>query len=378
MADSRLERWGAASLLTVCLLVGSPVVLRRLAGEKLTIGPAWLWWACYLGFLALLTLTLWAATPEPPGRLRLDRRTLLLGAAFAGAATVLLAPRAGYTSILLVFITGLAAHLTSRRATGTLLAANSAVAAAPALLTGGTATDVTLVALIYAMLQICAVWAVRSEQREAAARERLAVANAELRATTVLLAESSRAGERLRIARELHDLLGHQLTALVLELEVAAHRSDQPARRHVERARGLARDLLGDVRTAVGELRARPARLHRALAEIVADLPRPRVHLSVDHTIEPDEACTAALIRCVQEVVTNTIRHAAAENLWIELGRAGTGEIVLTARDDGRGASILRLGNGLTGVRERIAQLGGAVSFDTRSGFTVNARVPAP
>jgi signal transduction histidine kinase len=222
------------------------------------------------------------------------------------------------------------------------------------------------------------VWAVRSEQREAAARRRLAVANAELRATTALLAESSRAGERLRIARDLHDLLGHQLTALALELEVAAHRSEPPARAHVERARGLAKELLGDVRTAVGELRAGSPDLSRALAAVVADLPHPRVHLKVDDAVEADEACTAALIRCVQEAVTNTIRHAAAENLWIDVGRSATAEIVLTARDDGRGTSVLRLGHGLTGVRERIGQLGGAVSFDTRSGFTLCARVPAP
>jgi signal transduction histidine kinase len=378
MADSRLERWGAASLLAMCLLVGAPVLLAQLGGKDPTAGPDWLWWACYLGFLVLLALTLRDAPmpgtprPRPPGA----RLALLLGLAAAGAATVLLSARSGWTAILLVFVTGVAAHRTAWPVTVVLLVANSAVAAAAPLLAGAAAAEATLVALIYGMLQVCTVWAVRSEQREAAARERLAVANAELRAATALLAESSRAGERLRIARELHDLVGHQLTALVLELEVAAHRSDPPARRHVERARGLAKDLLGDVRTAVGELRARPPRLHRALAEIVEDLPRPRVHLSVDDTVEPDEACAAALIRCVQEVVTNTIRHADAGNLWIELGQDGTGQIVLTARDDGRGAPLLRLGNGLTGVRERLAQVGGTVSFDSRSGFTVTARIP--
>ncbi|MGP4022622.1 sensor histidine kinase [Actinomadura sp. 3N407] len=370
MAKSHLEAWGAASALTVCLLVGSPVLL---ADGDPTIGPAWLWWVSYLGFLALFTLTLLDVAPGRTGR-----RAVLLALVPAGAATVLLGAHAGWLSILLVFVTALAAHFSSRRSTFAVLGFNSAVAAAAPLIRDGSAMDVTLTAMIYTMLQVCTVWAVRSEQREAAARERLAVANTELRAATALLAESSRSAERLRIARELHDLLGHQLTALVLELEVAAHHSAPPAGPHVERARGLARDLLGDVRTAVGELRSRTPSLRQALAEIVADLPAPRVHLSVDDSAEPDEACTAALIRCVQEVVTNTIRHSEAGNLWIDVGRAGTGEIVLTARDDGRGASLLRLGNGLTGVRERIAQLDGVVSFDTRSGFTVNARVPAP
>ncbi|MFC5747429.1 sensor histidine kinase [Actinomadura rugatobispora] len=370
MADSHLERWGAASLLAVCLLIGTPVLLAQLAGDRPTIGPPWLWWCCYLGFLGLLTLTFRDDVPRGA--------PLPVAVAVAGAATVLTAPRAGWTSILLVFVAGLAAHLASRRVTVAVVAANSAVAATAAVLLDGTFAEVALTGLIYGTLQVCTVWAVRSEQRETAARRRLAVANAELRATSALLAESSRAGERLRIARELHDLLGHQLTALALELEVAAHRSEPPARAHVERARGLAKELLGDVRTAVGELRAGTPDLGRALAAIVADLPRPRVHLDVDAAVDADEACTAALIRCVQEAVTNTIRHGDAENLWIEVGRSGTGEIVLTARDDGRGASVLRLGHGLTGVRERIGQLGGTVAFDTRSGFTLSARVPAP
>ncbi|TDC96579.1 histidine kinase [Actinomadura sp. 7K507] len=369
MARSHLEIWGAASAVAVCLVVGAPVLF---IDEDLTLGPDWVWWSCYLGFLALFTLAMVDVVPGRSGRLP------LIGLVAAGPAAVLLAPGFGWLPILLVFATALLAHLTSMRIVIAVLALNSATAGAAPLLRDGSILDVTLTALIYAMLQICTVWAVRSEQREAAARERLAVANTELRAATALLAESSRSAERLRISRELHDLLGHQLTALVLELEVAAHHSTPPADGHVERARGLARDLLGDVRSAVGELRARTPPLRQALTEIVADLPHPRVHLSVDDSAEPDEACTAALIRCVQEVVTNTIRHSGAGNLWIDVAQAGDGEIVLTARDDGHGTSVLRLGNGLTGVRERIAQLDGAVSFDTRSGFTVNAKVPAP
>lgn len=370
MAKSHLAVWGAASVLAVCLLVGAPVAFS--AGD-VTIGPSWLWWACYLGFLALFTSALLDDAPRRAGR-----RALLLAVAAAGAATVLLGVQAAWLAILLVFVTAVTAHRTTLRDTAAMLGFNSAVAGAAPMLRDGTVMDVLLTASLYTMLQVCTVWAVRSEQRESAARERLAVANTELRAATALLAESSRSAERLRISRELHDLLGHQLTALVLELEVAAHHSAPPAADHVARARGLARDLLGDVRTAVGELRAPNPPLHRALAEIVADLPHPRVHLSVAGEVEPDEARTAVLIRCVQEVVTNAIRHAEAENLWIDIGRTGRGEILLTARDDGRGASVLRLGNGLTGVRERIAQLDGEVSFDTRSGFTVRARVPAP
>src|SRR3546814_12036878 len=75
--------------------------------------------------------------------------------------------------------------------------------------------------------------------------------NSELRATRALLAESSRLSERMRISRELHDLLGHHLTALSLNLEVATHVSSGKAQEHVRQAHTLAKLLLTDVREAV-------------------------------------------------------------------------------------------------------------------------------
>ncbi|MEV5828756.1 sensor histidine kinase [Spirillospora sp. NPDC052242] len=365
MGDSRLERWGTACLLGVCLVIACPVALTQLGGERPTVGPVWLWWACYGLFLASLFVMFFA-----------ERQGPLLGlVAVTAAVAVLLAPDVAWTAIVLVFVTAIAAHLAGPRTVALLLVGNSAVAGLAAVLRDGSVMDVVLSAAIYGMLQGSAIWGVLSERRNAETSERLAVVNTELRAATELLAESSRSGERLRIARELHDLVGHQLTALVLELEVAAHKADEPAKAHVERARGLARELLGDVRTAVGELRGRSVPLDRALREIVVDLPRPRVHLRVAE-VEPDEACAAALIRCVQEVVTNAIRHAGAENLWVNVEREGDG-VVLSARDDGRGTNALRLGNGLAGMKERVGQLGGDVSFDTRDGFGVRVRVPS-
>jgi signal transduction histidine kinase len=79
--------------------------------------------------------------------------------------------------------------------------------------------------------------------------------NAELRATRALLAESARVNERTRISRELHDLLGHHLTALSLNLEVAGHLSEGRVKEHVQQAHTLARLLLTDVREAVSQLR---------------------------------------------------------------------------------------------------------------------------
>jgi signal transduction histidine kinase len=191
------------------------------------------------------------------------------------------------------------------------------------------------------------------------------------------LDEASRTAERLRIARDLHDVIGHQVTALALELEVASHLSEgQAAGQHVSRARRIAKDLLGDLRATVGQLRDEGRPLSETLASIVAPLPEPAVHLDVPATLHLDEQRRTVLVRCVQEIVTNTIRHAGASNLWIDVTPGGDGSVTLRARDDGRGAPQVRHGNGLTGMRERVELVGGELSVTAEDGFRVQARLP--
>lgn len=365
MTDKRLEWLGFVALLSACLLVAVPVPFY---GDKVLSVSAWLWWPVYAGFL----LVLFAIFMTEHRRITPARLVVALTAA---AQFLVLSASGGWTSILLVFATAVAAHVTSTRATLLVLAANSVVVGFAALVRGSSPGEAGLTLLLYTTLQLCSVWAVWANIREIEARRRLAVANVELQSATVLLAESSRANERLRIARELHDTVGHQLTALTLELETAKHRGVGPGVDHLVRARSLAGDLLGNVRTAVGELRARTPGLLDGLRTLVTDLPKPRVHLSVAEYGELDEDLVSALIRCAQEAVTNALRHSGAENLWIEIGHAGDA-LRFIVRDDGCGTPLLRMGNGLTGIKERIEQLGGSVSFDGTDGFRMVATVP--
>jgi signal transduction histidine kinase len=217
--------------------------------------------------------------------------------------------------------------------------------------------------------------------RETAARAQLARANADLRAAQEKLAESSRTGERLRISRDLHDTLGHHLTALSLQLEVAARVSDGKAADHVRQAHAITRLLLSDVRDVVGRLRdARAIDLAgaiRALAEAPSTV---SIHLDLPAALEvADRDRAQALLRCVQEIITNAARHANARNLWIRIDARDDG-VTLHARDDGRGAARLSLGHGLTGMRERFAALAGSVEFESRpeSGFEVRGFMPTP
>jgi signal transduction histidine kinase len=90
-----------------------------------------------------------------------------------------------------------------------------------------------------------------------------------------------------------------------------------------------------------------------------------------------DPADAEVVLRCAQEIVTNAVRHAGAENVWLDVARNPSG-IEIRARDDGRGAAHVRSGNGLSGMRERFEQRGGAVSFSTAPGhgFSVAATLP--
>ncbi len=215
--------------------------------------------------------------------------------------------------------------------------------------------------------------------RQIRARNELARANAELRATQALLADSSRMAERARISDELHDLLGHHLTALSLQLEAASHQAQGGARESMERARSLAKLLLSDVREAVRSVRGRGRLdLAKALAPIVEEIPRPRVHLDLPADLEvtnPEHA--HALVRCVQEIVTNAARHGGAENLWIDFRPAADG-LEVRARDDGRGAEEVTPGQGLVGMRRRLEELGGRlqVTSEPGAGFRVEAWIP--
>jgi signal transduction histidine kinase len=102
------------------------------------------------------------------------------------------------------------------------------------------------------------------------------------------------------------------------------------------------------------------------------------IHLDLPDTLNVEESLRAeTLLRCVQEIITNTTRHAHARNLWIRLEAQPDG-IALHAHDDGRGADALQYGNGLTGMRERFEQHAGRieVSAGRGTGFEIRGFLP--
>ena len=218
-------------------------------------------------------------------------------------------------------------------------------------------------------------------RQQADAREDQRRLNSELRATRALLAESSRISERMRIARDLHDLVGHHLTALSLNLEVAGHLVVNPAASdHVTRARSTANQLLTDVREVVSELRDDEGiQLTDALRDLTEGVPGLTVHLELPPRFAVGDSRRAqVLLRCTQEIITNAVRHARARHLWLCFEENAGGMLVLKAHDDGCGALEVKPGNGLRGMRERLAEVGGqlAIHAQRNQGFSLEASLP--
>jgi two-component system sensor histidine kinase DesK len=238
-----------------------------------------------------------------------------------------------------------------------------------------TATSEILLWSVFHLFALHSALETRSASR---ARDQVATLNRELIAARHLLEEASRSEERTRIARDLHDLLGHHMTALLLELQVAGHHAEGEVRERIERCRALARLLMGDVREAVTQLRddGGPA-LSTALRALADAVPLLRVELSVPDELHVQDLETArTLLRCVQEALTNTLRHAGASTCWIRVGADEHG-VSLDVHDDGRVRGALHPGHGLTGMRERVEALDGTLRLEqVGQALALHVRLP--
>jgi signal transduction histidine kinase len=194
-----------------------------------------------------------------------------------------------------------------------------------------------------------------------------------------MLADSSRIAERAQISRELHDTLGHTLTVLNVNLELASHLTDGRAAEAVTKAQTVARMLLADVREVVHSLAdERIVDLRGALTTLVSDAHSPAIHLSMPDGLHVDDPSKAHVVfRCVQEAITNAARHARARNLWIRVTQSLDGLDVCIS-DDGQGDAVVKPGRGLRGMRERLEEVGGSLKLQAvpGHGFIVEAWVP--
>ena len=202
--------------------------------------------------------------------------------------------------------------------------------------------------------------------------------NARLRLAHDEIEHLAKVAERERIARDLHDLLGHTLSLVILKSELAtklADRDPERAREEIRDVERIAREALTEVRAAVAGYRSggfqaelQHARSALATAGVALETEISKSQLSPSHE--------AVLCLVLREAVTNIVRHAGARQCRVVLSVSDT-SYALTIADDGRGGSA-PFGSGLTGMRERVEVLGGALLRDGRHGTTLIVTLPIP
>lgn len=225
------------------------------------------------------------------------------------------------------------------------------------------------------------------ERRARAEAARLAQdlvrANQQLKEFAAQAEDLAIGAERSRIARELHDSLGHVLTTINIQLEAARAmlpRDPGQAESSLIKSRELALEGLRSLRQTVVALRAEglpPGGLPAAIQGLAGITPELSPTISVVGAVRPLASATElALYRIAQEALTNVRRHSRAASAKVVVDYSDSASVRLVVSDDGEGAVPLREGFGLMGIRERTAQLGGRLEIRSQPGFEVDVEVP--
>jgi signal transduction histidine kinase len=223
---------------------------------------------------------------------------------------------------------------------------------------------------------------------ERQSREKLAIANEKLRQYALRIEDQATLQERNRIARDIHDSLGHSLTALNIQLETALklwQSNPDKAKEFLTRSKHLGSQALQEVRQSVATLRSDPIQ-GRSLPDLIIALAddfqratgiTPLCNLQVKCPL-PAEV-HMAIYRIVQESLTNICKYASATAIHIQLQETND-ELLLSVQDNGQGFNVEAntTGFGLQGMRERTLALGGQLVVDSQpgNGCRITARFP--
>src|SRR5205814_850113 len=140
----------------------------------------------------------------------------------------------------------------------------------------------------------------------------------------------------------------------------------------------ITKELLGDVRAVVSRLREdEPVDLATALNALRDVIATPSLHIDLENVAVSDPAVAQVVLRALQEIVTNAVRHSGARNLWLRVSRDGGG-LAIDARDDGVGCDRVAFGNGLRGMRERVEAVRGSLEVASARGRGFEVRVMLP
>lgn len=223
--------------------------------------------------------------------------------------------------------------------------------------------NAVITTLIYLGFQLFALSTSFARVSEKCAREQLEQVNQQLLTTRIILAQSSKQDERLRIARDLHDILGHQLTALNLQLEILQHKVSADLHTSVADTKHLAKQLLDNIRAVVRNQRT-PLTVDIRQAVQALALRLPQLQLTIEGELQLESAEFAEqLLLCIQEGISNALRHGRATQIHLSLQQQHN-KISILLDDNGRGCSgIINPGSGLLGINERLQAFNGTSSL---------------
>jgi len=308
-----------------------------------------------------------------------DRRRaiVLLAARMVLLAVVAAVDPGGFARALFILVPFFAYFSLGRRAAIGLAAAYLLVATIQAALSSGRRADPEVVSdllMFFVGLVLTLVTAaVADGQRRSRVRAEKLVG--ELRTAQQKVAELSAAAERNRLARDIHDSVGHHLTAVSIQLEKAEAfrgRDAAVADQAVADARSAATRALHEVRESVGALRAEPFSLVSAIVALADGLDDHGFRVAVESTGSEAGHARAgleALYRVAQEALTNARRHAGADLVRVVVRLGDPGPAMVEVADNGRGFAVATAtGGGLRGMRERLAALGGVVRIESTPG----------
>jgi two-component system sensor histidine kinase DesK len=201
--------------------------------------------------------------------------------------------------------------------------------------------------------------------------------NCQLRKANEEIENLAKVAERERIARDLHDVLGHTLSVITLKSELAGKlidRDPQRAGKEIREVEQISRQALSDVRDAIRGYRSQGLAAELAQAKTTLETAGLTVQCDAATTVKLPAVQESVLSLAVREAVTNVVRHAQARTCRMRLEQQN-GSCRLEIHDDGLGGSNGE-GNGLRGMRERVEMLGGTLSRSSDAGTTLTITLP--
>jgi len=201
--------------------------------------------------------------------------------------------------------------------------------------------------------------------------------NRKLRKANEEIENLAKVAERERIARDLHDVLGHTLSVITLKSELAGKlidRDPQRSGKEMREVEEISRQALSDVRDAIRGYRSRGLVAELTLAKSTLETAGLTVQCDTATTVKLPAVQESVLSLAVREAVTNVVRHAQARSCRMRLEQQN-GNCRLEIQDDGLGSSNGE-GNGLRGMRERVEMLGGTLQRSTEAGTTLTITLP--